>query len=147
LNSGSFGVLRANGTPRQLEGFFARFARDLPGGPLPATSDADKISFNQINKQTGPRIRYTRLDATGEEVPYADITKAFKVDTDTYVEVTKDELEEIALESTRTIDIDQFVPRDQTLRRSVGADEPSKKARKAAADGGKHWNSPRWVGQ
>jgi DNA end-binding protein Ku len=32
-------------------------------------------------------------------------------DTDTYLEVSKDELENIALESTRTIDIDQFVPR------------------------------------
>jgi DNA end-binding protein Ku len=129
------------------KGFMRLSLVTCPVALYPATSDADKISFNQINKQTGPRIRYTRLDATGEEVPYADITKAFKVDTDTYVEVTKDELEEIALESTRTIDIDQFVPRDQTLRRSVGADEPSKKARKAAADGGKHWNSPRWVGQ
>jgi DNA end-binding protein Ku len=134
---------RANG-----KGFLRVSLVTCPVALYPATSDADKISFNQINKQTRHRIRYTRLDAdTGEEVPYADITKAFKVDTDTYVEVTKDELEEIALESTRTIDIDQFVPRDQTLRRSVGADEPSKKARKAAADGGKHWNSPRWVGQ
>src|ERR1700688_4782146 len=35
----------------------------------------------------------------------------YKVDTDTYVEVSKDELENIALESTRTIDIDEFVPK------------------------------------
>jgi DNA end-binding protein Ku len=39
--------------------------------------------------------------------------KGYKVDTDTYLEVTKDELENIALESTRTIDIDQFVPRSE----------------------------------
>jgi DNA end-binding protein Ku len=40
-----------------------------------------------------------------------DIMKGFKVDTDTYVEVTKEEIENVALESTRTIDIDEFVPR------------------------------------
>ena len=38
--------------------------------------------------------------------------KGYKVDTDTYVEVSKDELDNIALESTRTIDIDEFVPRN-----------------------------------
>src|SRR3979411_1513099 len=40
-----------------------------------------------------------------------DIMKGYKVDTDTYIEVSKDELENIALESTRTIDIDEFVPK------------------------------------
>jgi DNA end-binding protein Ku len=37
--------------------------------------------------------------------------KGFKVDTDTYVEVTKEELENVALESTRTIEIDEIDPR------------------------------------
>src|SRR5439155_15089550 len=40
-----------------------------------------------------------------------EITKGYKVDTDTYLEVSKDELENIALESTRTIEIDEFVPK------------------------------------
>jgi DNA end-binding protein Ku len=48
---------------------------------------------------------------TGEEVSNDDIMKGYKVDTDTYIEVSKDELENIALESTRTIDIDEFVPK------------------------------------
>jgi hypothetical protein len=39
------------------------------------------------------------------------VAKAFKVDTDTDVEVSKDELENIALESNRTIDINEFVPK------------------------------------
>jgi DNA end-binding protein Ku len=57
--------------------------------------------------------KVTRHDnaEAGEEVESSDIMKGYKVDTDTYLEVTKDELENIALESTRTIDIDQFVPR------------------------------------
>jgi hypothetical protein len=78
----------------------------------PATSDSEKISFNQINRKTGHRIKYAKVDAdTGEEVSNDDIMKGYKVDTDTYIEVSKDELENIALESTRTIDIDEFVPK------------------------------------
>ena len=42
-----------------------------------------------------------------------DIIKGYKVGTDSYLEITKDELENIALKSTRTIDIDQFVPRSE----------------------------------
>ena len=78
----------------------------------PATSDSEKISFNQINRNTGHRIKYLKVDAdTGEEVSNDDIMKGYKVDTDTYIEVSKDELENIALESTRTIDINEFVPK------------------------------------
>src|SRR3981189_249444 len=83
-----------------------------PVALYPATSDSEKISFNQINRHTGHRIKYMKVDAdTGEEVSNEDIVKGYKVDTDTYIEVSKDELENIALESTRTIDIDEFVPK------------------------------------
>jgi DNA end-binding protein Ku len=78
----------------------------------PATSDTEKISFNQINRNAGHRIKYLKVDAdTGEEVSSYDIIKGYKVDTDTYVEVSKDELEIIAVDSTRTIEIDEYVPR------------------------------------
>ena len=81
---------------------------------FPATSEAEKISFNQINRKTGHRIKYVKVDAeTGEDVENEDIIKGYQVDTDTYVTVEKDELESVALESTRTIDIDQFVPRNE----------------------------------
>jgi DNA end-binding protein Ku len=43
----------------------------------PATSESEKISFNQLNRKTGHRIKYTKVDAdTGEEVPNEDIVKA-----------------------------------------------------------------------
>ncbi len=85
-----------------------------PVALFPATSESEKVSFNQINKRTGNRIKYQRVDAeTGEDVDNEDIVKGYKVDTDTYIEVTKEELDNIALESNRTIDIDQFVPRDE----------------------------------
>jgi DNA end-binding protein Ku len=85
-----------------------------PVALFPATSESEKVSFNQINKNTGHRIKYAKVDAeTGDEVAAGDIIKGYKVDTDTYVTVDKDELDNIALESTRTIDIDEFVPKSE----------------------------------
>lgn len=85
-----------------------------PVALFPATSESEKISFNQINRKTGNRIKYLKVDAdTGEEVASDDIMKGYKVDADSYIEVSKDELDAIALESTRTIEIDQFVPRKE----------------------------------
>jgi DNA end-binding protein Ku len=83
-----------------------------PVALFPATSETEKVTFNQINKNTGHRIKYAKVDAeTGEEVSNEDIIKGYKVDTDTYVTVDKEEFENVALESTRTIDIDEFVPK------------------------------------
>jgi DNA end-binding protein Ku len=94
------------------KGFLRLSLVTCPVALYPATSDSEKISFNQINRNTGHRIKYLKVDAdTGEEVSNDDIMKGYKVDTDTYIEVSKDELENIALESTRTIDINEFVPK------------------------------------
>jgi DNA end-binding protein Ku len=94
------------------KGFLRLSLVTCPVALYPATSDTEKVSFNQINRKTGHRIKYAKVDAdTGEEVANEDIMKGYKIDTDTYIEVSKDELDEIALESTRTIEIDEFVPR------------------------------------
>ena len=94
------------------KGFLRLSLVTCPVALYPATSDTEKVSFNQINRKTGHRIKYAKVDAdTGEEVASEDIIKGYKVDTDTYIEVTKDELEDIALESTHTIEIDEFVPK------------------------------------
>jgi DNA end-binding protein Ku len=96
------------------KGFLRLSLVTCPVALFPATSDAEKISFNQINRKTGHRIKYSKVDAdTGDEVSSDDIIKGYKVDTDKYLEVSKDELENIALESTRTIEIDEFVPRKE----------------------------------
>ncbi len=80
----------------------------------PATSEREKVSFNQLNRETGNRIRYRKVDAeTGEEVPSDQIIKGYEVAKGEYVEITDEELESIALESTKTIEIDEFVPRDE----------------------------------
>jgi DNA end-binding protein Ku len=96
------------------KGFLRLSLVTCPVALFPATSDSEKISFNQINRNTGHRIKYLKVDAdTGEEVSSEDIMKGYKVDTDTYIEITRDELDAIALESTRTIEIDQFVPKSE----------------------------------
>ncbi|MBS0530260.1 MAG: Ku protein [Proteobacteria bacterium] len=96
------------------KGFLRLSLVTCPVALFPATSESEKVSFNQINRKTGHRIKYQRVDAeTGEDVDNEDIVKGYKIDTDTYLEVTKDELDNIALDSTHTIEIDQFVPRSE----------------------------------
>jgi DNA end-binding protein Ku len=96
------------------KGFLRLSLVTCPIALFPAASESEKISFNQINRRTGHRIRYLKVDAdTGEEVSNEDIIKGYQVDKDQYLEITRDELDNIALESTRTIDIDAFVPRSE----------------------------------
>ena len=100
------------------KGFLRLSLVTCPVALYPATSESEKIAFNQLNRQTGHRIKYLKVDAdTGEEVPNEDIVKGYALDKDTFIEVTKEELENVALESTRTIEIDEFVDRSEIDRR------------------------------
>ena len=81
---------------------------------FPATSGREKISFHQLNKNTGNRIKYRKVDAeTGDEVETADIIKGYEVSKGEYIKLEPEELEAIALESKRTIEIDEFVPKEE----------------------------------
>jgi len=81
---------------------------------FPATSEREKISFHQINKETGNRIRYKKVDAeTGDEVDNSEIVKGYEVTKGEYIELDPDELEAVAIESKRIIDIEEFVPRNE----------------------------------
>ena len=81
---------------------------------FPASSEREKISFHQVNKETGHRIRYKKVDAeTGDEVDNADIVKGYEIAKGEYIEVEPDELEAVAIESKHVIDIDEFVPRGE----------------------------------
>jgi DNA end-binding protein Ku len=96
------------------KGFLRLSLVSCPIQLFPATSERDKISFHQINTETGNRIRYRKVDeGTGEEVPSDDIMKGYEVAKGHYIEITEDELESIALESTRTIELDEFVPKSE----------------------------------
>ena len=78
---------------------------------FPATTTRERVRFNIINRETGNRVRYEVVDAdTGEEVAQEDRVKGYK-SGDKYVLLEEDELDEVALESTHTIDIESFVPR------------------------------------
>src|SRR5215468_4019783 len=81
---------------------------------FPASSEREKISFHQLNKETGNRIKYKKVDAeTGEEVDSAEIIKGYEVGKGEYIELQPEELEAVAIESKRVIDIDEFVPKKE----------------------------------
>lgn len=76
-----------------------------------AVSSTERVSFNQINKRTGNRVKYKKIDAdTGDEVAPDDIVKGYQVEKNVYVTVEDDEIEAIQIESAHTIEIDSFVP-------------------------------------
>jgi len=79
---------------------------------FPATSEREKISFHQLNKDTGNRIKYRKVDAeTGDEVESGSIIKGYEVGKGEYIELDPEELEAVALESKHTLEIDEFVPK------------------------------------
>jgi DNA end-binding protein Ku len=85
-----------------------------PVALFPASTEREKISFHQINKKTGNRIKYRKVDAeTGDEVDSSDIVKGYEAGKGEYLEIDPEELEAIAIESKRTIEIDEFVPKKE----------------------------------
>jgi DNA end-binding protein Ku len=96
------------------KGFLRLSLVSCPIALFPATSPSERVRFHQINKQTGHRIRMQRIDeGSGEEVPYENIVKGYKSGDDRFITLTRDELEGVAVDSTRTIDIDRFVPSEE----------------------------------
>ena len=85
-----------------------------PIAVYPATSEREKISFHQLNKETGNRIRYKKIDAdTGDEVENADIIKGYEIAKGEYIELDPEELDAVAIESKHAIEIDEFVPKSE----------------------------------
>lgn len=80
---------------------------------MPATSESEKLRFHTLNRQTQNRVVSQYVDAvTGKQVKEEDEVKGYARGEDDYVMLEDDDLESIALESTRTIDISTFTPRD-----------------------------------
>ena len=79
----------------------------------PATTQADKTRFHMINKQTGNRLHQQMVDAeTGEVVEKDDKGRGYELGKGRYIEMEEEELEAVKIESTHTIEIDSFVPKD-----------------------------------
>jgi DNA end-binding protein Ku len=96
------------------KGFLRLSLVTCPIALYPATSEREKIHFHQVNRKTGNRIQYRKVDSdTGREVDRADIIKAYERNKGDYIPVEPEELEAVAIESRRTIEIDEFVPRKE----------------------------------
>jgi DNA end-binding protein Ku len=94
------------------KGFLKLSLVSCPISLFPATSEREKISFHQLHKQTGNRIKYKKVDAeSGREVDPDDIIKGYEVSNGEYIELEPEELDAVALESKRVIEIDEFVPK------------------------------------
>jgi len=81
----------------------------IPVSVFPATEEKS-LKFNQIHEPDGGRIRYKRVcSIDGEEVPFEEIVKGYEVDKDQYVLLTDEDFDAVPVESSRAIDIQQFV--------------------------------------
>ena len=84
----------------------------------PASTSADKTRFHMINKETGNRLKQQMVDAeTGDAVEAEQKGRGYELTKGKYVEVDKDELDAVQIESNHTIDIDSFVPSDEIDKR------------------------------
>jgi DNA end-binding protein Ku len=83
-----------------------------------ASTSTERVSFRQINKKTGHRLRQQLVDeVTREAVEGPDKGRGYEYAKNAYIQVDDDELDAIAIESTHTIEIDWFVPRAQIDQR------------------------------
>ena len=76
-----------------------------------AVSPRGEVHFNLLNPKTGNRIRMITVDAgTEEPLERKELVKGFEIAKGEYVQVTQEEIDSVRLESTKTIDIENFVP-------------------------------------
>src|SRR6266446_6111702 len=86
----------------------------------PASSLSEKASFNRINRKTGNRLKQQNVDSeTGEVVSRDDMVRGYEIAKGQYMIVEDEEIEAVQIESTRTIDIDQFVPKNEIDERYI----------------------------
>jgi DNA end-binding protein Ku len=84
----------------------------------PASTQAEKTHFHQINTQTGHRLKQQLIDEeTGRVVDREHKGRGYELSKGQYVEIDEDELGAVRLESTHTIEIDDFVPEEEIDQR------------------------------
>ena len=114
------GWLGENQVKQRIKGYLRLSLVSCPIALYPASSLREKVSFNRINRKTGNRLKQQNVDSeTGEVVPREDIGRGYEVGKNQYLVVEDEEFEAIQIESTRTIDIDQFVPRSEIDERYI----------------------------
>src|SRR4051794_19303359 len=89
-----------------------------PVALYPASTSVEKTKFHMINTETGNRLKQQMVDTeTGDVVEKEQKGRGYEVRKGEYVEIEREELEAVQIESTHTIDIDSFVPRDEIDKR------------------------------
>ena len=89
-----------------------------PVALYPASTSVEKTRFHMINRETGNRLKQQMVDAeTGDVVESDQKGRGYELKKGKYVEIEKEELEAVQIESNHTIDIDSFVPRDEIDKR------------------------------
>jgi len=84
----------------------------------PASTSVERTKFHMINKETGNRLKQQMVDSeTGDVVDPEQKGRGYEVRKGEYVEIERDELEAVQIESTHTVEIDSFVPRDEIDKR------------------------------
>jgi DNA end-binding protein Ku len=84
-----------------------------PVSMSPALSESEKVRFHTLNRETGNRDESIYVDAdTGDPMTDEEEVKGYPAGPDNFVTLEDEEIASVALESTRTIDIETFVPRD-----------------------------------
>ncbi|HEY0146824.1 MAG TPA: Ku protein [Methylovirgula sp.] len=85
-----------------------------PVALFPAVSRTERISFHLINRETGNRLRQQYIDSvTGDIVERDEMVRGYEIGKNDYITLDESEIAEQAIESTHTIDIETFVPRNE----------------------------------
>jgi len=95
-------------------GFLRLSLVSCPVSLVPATTEAKRVRFNQLNSKTGNRVQQQLIDSkTGEIVDRDEIVKGYEYDRGRYVTIDDDELKALQIESSKIIDLDRFVDRNE----------------------------------
>lgn len=85
-----------------------------PVAMMPAVTESGRLRFHTLNRNTGNRVQRQYVDAeTGKRVDDEDQARGYPRGEDDHVILEEEELDAVALESTRTFDIQEFVPSDK----------------------------------
>jgi DNA end-binding protein Ku len=95
-------------------GFLRLSLVSCPVALVPATTEAKRVRFNQLNSETGNRVQQQLIDSqTGEVVDRDQIVKGYEYERGRYVTIDDDELKALQIESSKIIDLERFVDRDE----------------------------------
>ncbi len=87
---------------------------NIPVNLFSAENPSKELHFNMLDKRNKARVKYERVnEATGEEVPWDQIVKAYDYGDENYVVMTDEELKRAAVEATQSVEIEDFIDADE----------------------------------